>query len=49
MLKMIFIKHLKKLEREILKLLLTYNGPIPAPIKKDQEIGITKKFFIKMN
>ena len=38
-------KTFKKARKRDIKAIATYNGPIPAPIKKGQEIGLLKIFF----
>ena len=38
-------KTFKKARKKDIKAIATYNGPIPAPIKKGQEIGLLKIFF----
>ena len=38
-------KTFKKARKSDIKAIATYNGPIPAPIKKGQEIGLLKIFF----
>ncbi len=38
-------KTFKKARKKDIKAIVSYNGPIPAPIKKDQEIGLLKIFF----
>ena len=38
-------KTFKKARKKDIKVLATYNGPIPAPIEKNQEIGLLKIFF----
>ena len=35
----IYIKQLKKQKKKLLKISIKYNGPIEAPIKKDQKVG----------
>ena len=39
MLMRIFTRQLKKQKKKLLKVALKYNGPIEAPIKKDEIIG----------
>ena len=43
--KKIFIKRLKKLEKNRLKISVNYNGPIEAPIAKDQIIAKLKLVY----
>ncbi len=43
--KKIFIKQLKKQKKKLLKVKLEYEGPIEAPIKKDQVIGSLKIIY----
>ena len=38
-------KTFKKARKKDIKAIASYNGPIPAPIKKGQEIGLLKIFF----
>jgi len=38
-------KTFKKARKKDIKVLASYNGPIPAPIEKNQEIGLLKIFF----
>ena len=38
-------KTFKKARKKDIKAIASYNGPIPAPIEKDQEIGLLKIFF----
>ena len=38
-------KTFKKARKRDIKAIASYNGPIPAPIKKGQEIGLLKIFF----
>ncbi len=38
-------KTIKKAKKRNLKVVVEYNGPIKAPIQKDEEIGILKVFF----
>tara|TARA_B100000579_G_scaffold379131_1_gene346267 strand:- start:9 stop:1169 length:1161 start_codon:yes stop_codon:yes gene_type:complete len=38
-------KTIKKAKKRNLKVIVEYNGPIEAPINKDQEIGILKIYF----
>ena len=38
-------KTFKKARKKDIKAIATYNGPIPAPIKKGQKIGLLKIFF----
>ncbi len=38
-------KTVKKAKKRNIKVIVEYNGPIEAPIKKDQEIGLLKVFF----
>ncbi len=38
-------KTFKKARKKDIKVIASYNGPIPAPIKKGQEIGLLKIFF----
>ena len=39
------IKTIKKARKKDLKVIAEYNGPIVAPIKKDQKLGVLKIFF----
>ena len=41
----IFIKQLKKARKKDLKAIIEYDGPIKAPIVKDQEVGLLKIYF----
>ena len=41
-------KTIPKARKRYLKVVIDYNGPIEAPIKKDQKIGTLEKFFTKM-
>jgi len=38
-------KTVKKAKKKNLKVLVEYNGPVEAPIKKDQEVGILKIYY----
>ena len=38
-------KTFKKARKKDIKAIASYNGPIPAPIKNGQEIGLLKIFF----
>ena len=38
-------KTIKKAKKKNLKVIVEYNGPIEAPIEKDQEIGILKVYY----
>ena len=38
-------KTVKKAKKKNLKVLVEYNGPIEAPIKKDEEVGILKIYY----
>ena len=38
-------KTFKKARKKDIKAIASYNGPIPAPIKKGQEIGLLKILF----
>ena len=38
-------KTIKKASKKNLKVIVEYNGPIEAPITKDQEIGILKIYY----
>jgi len=40
-------KTIKKAKKKNLKVLAQYNGPIEAPIKKDEKIGILKVYYNK--
>ena len=40
--KKIFTKQYKKLRKRLLKVSLNYNGPVEAPIKKDDVLGALK-------
>ena len=42
---MMSIKQLKKPKKKNLKVIAEYNGPIEAPVKKDQKIGIIRIFY----
>ena len=38
-------KTIKKTKKKNLKVIAEYNGPIEAPVKKDQKIGIIRIFY----
>ena len=40
-----FIKLFQKLEKDILRAIIDYNGPIVAPIKKDDVLGTLRDFY----
>ena len=42
---MIFIKHFKKLKKKYLKIEAVYNGPIQAPINKNDVLGKLKVYY----
>ena len=41
----IFIKVLKKQKKKLLKVSIKYNGPVEAPIKKDEKVAILKVVY----
>ena len=41
----IFIKQLKKQKKKLLKIVVKYDGPVEAPIKKDEKIATLRVVY----